>query len=82
MIVKQSVLDAESTGTGDVPQVLRESEVGVELAQASVADYVRYLMAADRKLGPMKALQVRCFAVMALLLGGGGRGEGCVICFF
>lgn len=41
-----------------VPAVLEASVVGVERAQASVAEYVRFVMASDRKLGPMKALQV------------------------
>lgn len=42
-----------------MPQILDAVGVGLERAQASVADYVRFVMASDRKLGAMKALQVR-----------------------
>lgn len=41
-----------------VPTVLDASAIGVERAQASVAEYVRFVMSSDRKLGPMKTLQV------------------------
>ncbi|CAN0529966.1 unnamed protein product, partial [Ectocarpus sp. 12 AP-2014] len=44
-------------GMPGVPQVLDPSSAGVEQAQASVAEYVRYVMSSDRKLGPMKSLQ-------------------------
>ncbi|CBJ26427.1 haloacid dehalogenase-like hydrolase family protein [Ectocarpus siliculosus] len=44
-------------GTPGVPQVLDASSAGVEQAQASVAEYVRFVMSSDRKLGPMKSLQ-------------------------
>lgn len=39
--------------------MLDGADVGVDRAQASLAEYVRYVMAQDRKLGPMKSLQVR-----------------------
>ncbi|CAM9775303.1 unnamed protein product, partial [Ectocarpus sp. 8 AP-2014] len=44
-------------GTPGVPQVSDASSAGVEQAQASVAEYVRFVMSSDRKLGPMKSLQ-------------------------
>lgn len=58
----QSEIDARSGSAGAnarVPQVLEAADVGVERAQASVVDYVRFVMDSDRKLGPMKSLQVR-----------------------
>ena len=45
-------------GNTRVPLVLEAADVGVERAQTSVADYVRFVMDSDRKLGPMKSLQV------------------------
>lgn len=56
----QAEADAKIEGATGVPQVLEalSAGVGVEKAQASVAEYVRYVMSFDRKLGPMKSLQV------------------------
>lgn len=54
----QSEADSSSGSLG-VPTVLDAAAVGVDRAQASVAEYVRYVMASDRKLSPMKSLQVR-----------------------
>lgn len=39
--------------------MVEAADAGVENAQASVVDYVRFVMDSDRKLGPMKSLQVR-----------------------
>eukprot|EP00903_Cladosiphon_okamuranus_P013426 g12506.t1 len=55
----QAEADAKAEGAARVPVVLDalSAGVGVEKAQASVAEYVRYVMSLDRKLGPMKSLQ-------------------------
>lgn len=54
----QSAADAEA-GQAQVPAVLDPLVVGLDRARASVSEYVRFVMGTDRKLGPMKALQVR-----------------------
>lgn len=58
----QAEADAKGEGSAGVPVVLDalSAGVGVEKAQASVAEYIRYVMSLDRKLGPMKSLQVCC----------------------
>lgn len=62
------MLDAETEGMEGVPQIVDEQTVGLDRAQASVAEYVRFLMAADRKLGPLKALQVSVSVYLCLCL--------------
>lgn len=73
--VLQSELDA-TAGMPGVPQVLEASGVGVERAQTSVAEYVRFVMASDRKLGPMKSLQVSALTLCNACC------VTCVSCFY
>ncbi|CAN0118539.1 unnamed protein product [Scytosiphon promiscuus] len=53
----QAEADAAVDGAAGVPQVLDAALAGLDKAQASVAEYVRFVMSADRKLGPLKSLQ-------------------------